>query len=54
MIQVATLYAINQGTANEMLRAFQREYPKRKIIGISMVPNTPTGWFMTVSYEVDM
>ena len=53
MVQIATVFAMNQGNANELLRTFQREYPKRKIIGISMVPTEPGGWFMTITYEIE-
>ena len=53
MIQIETIYVINQGDANEILRAFQRQNPKRKIIGVSMTPASfPGGWFMTVTYEI--
>ena len=31
MTQIATAFVTSSGKANEMLRAFEREYPKRKI-----------------------
>lgn len=46
---------LNQGKANELLRDYSRLYPKRKIIGVSMVPcDFPGGWFMTITYEVEI
>ena len=53
MTQIAVVFVMNQGNANEMLRAFQYQYPKRKIIGVSMVPTDPGGWFMTVTYQIE-
>ena len=53
MIQVHVESVINQGRANEILREYPKLYPKRKIIGVSMVPTDfPGGWFMTITYEV--
>ena len=55
MVQIETLFAINYGDANEKLRAYQRNNPKRKIVNISMIPaEFPAGWFMTIMYEVDI
>lgn len=55
IIQIQTLPVQNQGKANEILREYQKEYPKRKIIGISMSPcEFPGGWFMTITYEVEI
>ena len=55
MIQIQVLPVQNQGQANEYLRSYQREYPKRKIIGISMSPcEFPGGWFMTITYEAEL
>jgi len=55
MIQIQVIPVQNQGHANEILRSYQREYPKRKIVGISMTPvDFPGGWFMTITYEVDL
>ena len=53
MTQITTLFALNQGNANELLRKFERDYPKRKIIGVSMVPTEPGGWFMTITYNIE-
>ena len=45
---------MNTGHANEILRDYSRLYPKRKIIGVSMVPvEFSGGWFMTITYEVE-
>ena len=52
MIQIEILTANNQATANELLREYQRTFPKRKILNISMVPND-YGWFMIITYEVN-
>lgn len=55
MIQINTLFVLNQGEANERLRAFQRDNPKRKILNVSMTSATyPGGWFMTIVYEVNI
>lgn len=55
MIQIQIHPVLNAGMANEILRNYPKEYPKRKIIGVSMVPTEyPGGWFMTVTFEVDI
>lgn len=54
MIQVAIGFIRNSGDANEKLRAFQRENPKRKIINVSCAPADPFGFFMTIMYEINM
>lgn len=54
MIQIAIGFVNNGGDANEKLRAFQKENPQRKIIGVSCAPAEPAGFFMTITYEVDM
>ena len=55
MVQIDVEFVMHKGQANEKLRTFQRENPKRKIINVSMTPaNYPGGWFMTVVYEVDI
>ena len=51
MIQIDVISVNNTGHANELLREYQRVFPKRKIINISMTPND-YGWFMTITYEV--
>ncbi len=52
MIQISTIYVSTTGHANEQLRLFQKEHPKLKIIGVSMVPaDFPGGWFMTITYD---
>ena len=47
-------FVLNSGDANEKLRTFQRENPKRKIIGVSCAPQDPNGYIMTVAYEVNI
>lgn len=55
MIQIDLRPVLNQAEANEILRNYQRYYPKRKVIGISMTPiDFPGGWFMTITYEVSI
>ena len=53
MTQIATAFVTSSGKANEMLGAFEREYPKRKIIGVSLSAADPWGWFMTVTYIIE-
>lgn len=53
MIQIDVIPVNTPGKANEILREYQRVFPKRKIINISMTPND-YGWFMTITYEVTM
>ncbi len=55
MIQIEIIPVLNQGKANEFLREYSRLYPKRKIIGVNIIPcEFPGGWFMTITYEVDI
>lgn len=54
MIQIAVGYVINGGDANEKLREFQRQNPQRKIIGVSCAPADNNGFFMTITYEINM
>lgn len=55
MVQVAIGFVLNGGDANEKLRIFQKENPKRKIIGVSCTPaENANGFFMTITYEVDI
>jgi hypothetical protein len=54
MIQIAIGFILNSGDANEKLRAFQRKFPKRKIIWVSCAPAENNGFFMTIAYEVDI
>ena len=52
MIQIVIGWVLNGGEANERLRAFQRENPNRKIIGVSCAPCEQEGFFMTITYEI--
>ena len=55
MIQIDVRPILNSKEANEILRDYPRLYPKRKIIGVSMTPiDFPGGWFMTITYEVNL
>ena len=54
MFQVAVFTAINQSDANEQLRVFQKEYPKRQIVNINMEPiDWPGGWFVIINYKIE-
>lgn len=53
MIQIQIIPTRDQGHANEVLREYQRIYPKREIIGVSMQSiDFPGGWFMTITYKI--
>ncbi len=52
LIQVFTCFVISNNQANEILRQFQKDYPKREIKSVSICPNEPAGWFMTITYEI--
>lgn len=55
MIQVAIGFVTNGADANDKLRLFQKENPKRKIISVSCAPAEGTnGFFMTITYEIDI
>lgn len=46
---------MNQAQANEELRSFERNFPKRKIMNVEMEPvEWPGGWFMTIVYDVEI
>ena len=53
MIQIEVQAMNNAAQVNDYLRQYPRLYPKRHIIGVSMVPNE-YGWFMTITYEVSL
>ena len=52
--QLEIIPMLNQGKANEYLRAYSRNYPKREIISTVMVPNDPCGWFLTITYTINI
>ena len=52
LTQIAIGFVLDGKDANEKLRIFQLENPQRKIIGVSMAPNEPSGWFMTITYNI--
>lgn len=53
MIQTHIFWTQNQGTLNEVLRDYPREYPKREIIGVSVTSAEPAGWFVTITYKLN-
>lgn len=42
----------NSGEANNLLRSWQLNYPKRHIINLSIAPNE-INYFLTIVYEVE-
>lgn len=53
MIQLIVIPVQTTGDANNVLRDFQRQFPKREIIGCSMTPaEFPGGWFLTITYRI--
>lgn len=55
MIQIAVGFVLNGADANDKLRLFQKENPKRKIISVSCAPaEGVNGFFMTITYEVKL
>lgn len=51
-VQIYTDYVLNTPDANLKLRNFQKVFPQREIIGVSMTPTTPDGWFMIITYKI--
>lgn len=51
--QLEVIHTLNQGKANEYLRAYALNYPKREIISTCMVPTEPGGWFLTITYNIE-
>ena len=51
--QLEVIHILNQGKANEYLRTYPQNFPKREIIGTSMVPVEPHGWFLTITYNIE-
>lgn len=55
LVQIAIGFVLNGADANDKLRLFQKENPKRKIIGVSCAPaENADGFFMTITYEVNI
>lgn len=54
MVQIDVRWIKDAVSANELLRSYSREYPKREVVNVSMVPNDPMGWFMTITYKINM
>lgn len=54
MVQIDIIPVLNVRVANEQLLIYQKNYPKRKIMNVSMTPvEYPGGWFMTITYEIE-
>ena len=51
--QLEVIPILNQGKANEYLRTYPQNFPKREIIGTSMIPVEPHGWFLTITYNIE-
>lgn len=54
MVQIHTFWSMNQGTINEVLRAYPTDYPKREIMGVSLANCDQGGWFVTITYKLTM
>ena len=54
MVQIDFRWIKDAGKANELLREYPKEYPKREIMSVVLVPNDPTGYFMTITYNLNM
>ena len=52
--QIEVEYVPNSSFANDHLRKFQLDFPNRKIINVNIDSNNPSGWFMTIVYEVEV
>lgn len=52
MIQISLVFCNSQQEMNETLRFFQVNYPKREIKSVTVCPNEPIGYFMTITYEL--
>lgn len=44
---------LNSGKANEYLRAYPKNFPKREIIGVDLTPNDPHGWYLKIVYNIE-
>lgn len=53
-IQIELCFVNNSAEANNKLRLFQCSFPKRKIIGVSLAPTDPVGYFMTITYQIEV
>ena len=52
--QIELCFVNNSAEANNQLRQFQLSFPKRKIIGVSLAPIDPVGYFMTITYQIEV
>lgn len=53
-IQIELTFVSNSADANNQLRLFQMRFLNRKVIGVSLAPNDPAGYFMTITYEMEV
>lgn len=53
-VQIELCFINSSADANNQLRQFQLSFPKRKIIGVSISPFDPNGYFMTITYKVEV
>lgn len=53
MVQIDLRPVTHAGAANQILQQYPIDYPKRKVLSVCMVPETH-GWFMTITYEINM
>ena len=54
-VQVEIEYVLNSAKANEFLRNWQLQYPKRKIQNVTMTGADPTlGWYLILTYEIEV
>lgn len=54
MVQVCNGVYNDTKSINEALRAFQVQYPQRKILNVSVNTNDPFGWTVTITFDSDM
>lgn len=53
-IQIELCFVNNSAEANNQLRQFQISFPKRKVINVSLAPTDPVGYFMTITYQIEV
>lgn len=54
MIQIATGLYNSTNDINEALRLFQKQFPNRQIVNVSINEHEPAGWFVTITYDVNL
>ena len=54
-VQIEIEYTLNSEKANEFLRTWQLQYPKRKIVNVTMNSAAPAlGWYLILTYEIEV